>query len=72
MGDKGQYPGQGMRAAGTGVTGDCTRSPINRKQREWDRSNHREADGLKTGIRRQTTVGIWQDADSEAACLNMS
>lgn len=52
VGDKGQYPGQGTRAAGTGVTGDCTRSPIKRKQREWDSSNHRKADGLKTGIRK--------------------
>lgn len=51
LGEKGEYPGQGTGAAGTGVTGNCTRSPRNSKLREWDSRNPRAADGLKTGSR---------------------
>lgn len=50
MGDK-AVSRAGRESCWDSVTGDCTRSPIKRKEREWDSSNHRRADGLKTGTR---------------------
>lgn len=59
----GSRQGRAARAAGLGVTWDCTRSSINKKQREQDRINCRAADGLKTGIRtsqKQLSPSIWK------------